>query len=126
MKTIGHHWVFDTKLDEAGNIEKFKVRLVAHGNRQFPGIDCMEMYSPTASLMSLRLLLVTACLQRWKVCSFDVSSAYLYSPVEETVLMEPPTHFLPSLKGKVQDLKKSPVRHEAGGPLLVATLVRHP
>ncbi|MBW0461676.1 hypothetical protein O181_001391 [Austropuccinia psidii MF-1] len=79
MRTIGHCWVFNTKLDEYGNIEKFKVQL----------------------------LLVTACLQRWKVCSFDVSGAYLYSLIEETVLMEPPTHFIPSLKGKVLHLQKA-------------------
>ncbi|MBW0530001.1 hypothetical protein O181_069716 [Austropuccinia psidii MF-1] len=57
--------------------------------------------------MSLRLLLATTCLQHWKVCSFDVSGAYLYSPVEENVLMEPPTHFIPSLKGKVLHLQKT-------------------
>ncbi|MBW0481588.1 hypothetical protein O181_021303 [Austropuccinia psidii MF-1] len=100
MKTIGHGWVFDTKIDESCNVEKFKARLVARGDRQRPGIDCTETYAPTASLMSLRLLLATACLQQWKVCSFDVSCTYLYIPVEETVLMEPPTHFMPSLEGK--------------------------
>ncbi|MBW0532581.1 hypothetical protein O181_072296 [Austropuccinia psidii MF-1] len=107
MKTIGHHWVFDTKLDESGNIKKFKAQLVARSDCQRPGIDCTETYAPTASLMSLRLLLATACLQHWKVCSFDVSRAYLYSPVEETVLMEPPTHFIPSLERKVLCLRKA-------------------
>ncbi|MBW0515777.1 hypothetical protein O181_055492 [Austropuccinia psidii MF-1] len=107
MKTIRHHWVFDTKLDEYGNIKKVKARLLACGDQQRPGVDCMEKYAPTASLMSLRLLLGTACLQCWKVCSFDVSGTYLYSLVEETVLMEPPTNFIPSLKGKVLHLQKA-------------------
>ncbi|MBW0550570.1 hypothetical protein O181_090285 [Austropuccinia psidii MF-1] len=53
MKTIGNSWVFDTKLDEYGNIDKFKVRLVERGNQQHPGIDRMETYVPTASLRSL-------------------------------------------------------------------------
>ncbi|MBW0483196.1 hypothetical protein O181_022911 [Austropuccinia psidii MF-1] len=117
MKTIGHFWVFDTKLNESGNIKKFNTRLVAHGDWQHLEIDCMERYAPTASLMSLRLLLATTCLQQWKVCSFNVSGAYLYSTVEETVLIELTTHFLPSLKGKVLLLKKSSIRHETGGPL---------
>ncbi|MBW0465817.1 hypothetical protein O181_005532 [Austropuccinia psidii MF-1] len=107
MNTIGHRWVFDKKINEDGNIEKFKARLVAWGNRQRPGVDCMETYAPTESLMSHRLLLETACLQRWKVCSFDISGAYLYSQVEETVLMEPPTHFIPYLEGKVLRLQKA-------------------
>ncbi|MBW0478794.1 hypothetical protein O181_018509 [Austropuccinia psidii MF-1] len=37
----------------------------------------------------------------WLVASFDFSGAYLCSPVKETVFVEPPTHFLPNLKGKV-------------------------
>ncbi|MBW0515273.1 hypothetical protein O181_054988 [Austropuccinia psidii MF-1] len=48
-----------------------------------------------------------ACLNCWQVSSFDVSCAYLYSPVEETVLIELPTTFLPHLKGKVLWLKKA-------------------
>ncbi|MBW0494714.1 hypothetical protein O181_034429 [Austropuccinia psidii MF-1] len=42
MKTIGHCWVFNTKFDEYGNIEKFKARLVARGNPQRPGVECTE------------------------------------------------------------------------------------
>ncbi|MBW0542387.1 hypothetical protein O181_082102 [Austropuccinia psidii MF-1] len=107
MKTIRHGWVFNTKLNEYGNIKKFKAQLVACGNQQQPGIDCTETYAPTLSLMSLRLLLATACLQNWKVCSFDMSGTYLYSLVDKTVLMEPPTHFIMSLKGKVLHLQKA-------------------
>ncbi|MBW0556335.1 hypothetical protein O181_096050 [Austropuccinia psidii MF-1] len=65
METIGHCWVFDTKIDEPGNVKKFKAQLVARGNQQRPGIDCTETYAPTVSLMSLRLLLATTCLQNW-------------------------------------------------------------
>ncbi|MBW0518648.1 hypothetical protein O181_058363 [Austropuccinia psidii MF-1] len=32
MKTIGHFWVFDTKIDESGNFEKFKAQLVARSD----------------------------------------------------------------------------------------------
>ncbi|MBW0462861.1 hypothetical protein O181_002576 [Austropuccinia psidii MF-1] len=53
MKTIGHCWVFNIKYGNAGNIKKFKAQLVVHGNRQQPGIDCMEAYSSMASLISL-------------------------------------------------------------------------
>ncbi|MBW0468286.1 hypothetical protein O181_008001 [Austropuccinia psidii MF-1] len=66
--------------------------------------------------MLLRLLLATACLQQWKVSSFDVSGAYLYSPVEETVFMEPPTHFIPSTKGKVLCLRKALYGMKQAGP----------
>ncbi|MBW0502835.1 hypothetical protein O181_042550 [Austropuccinia psidii MF-1] len=100
MKTIGHRWVFDLKSNANGSIEKFKARLVAGGDKQCPGVDCAETYAPTASLMSLRLVLATAVSKGWRVASFDVSGMYLYSPVEECILVEPPIFFMPELRGK--------------------------
>ncbi|MBW0486341.1 hypothetical protein O181_026056 [Austropuccinia psidii MF-1] len=47
------------------------------------------------------------CLNHWQVALFDISGAYLYSPLEETVLLVPPTVFLPHLQGKVLQLKKA-------------------
>ncbi|MBW0524131.1 hypothetical protein O181_063846 [Austropuccinia psidii MF-1] len=107
MNTIGHRWVFDVKRNLDGSVQKFKARLVAHGDKQRPGVDCAETYALTASLMSLRLLLATAVLKKWPVASFDVSGAYLYSPVEERVFVKPPVFFLPELHGKVLCLKKA-------------------
>ncbi|MBW0528878.1 hypothetical protein O181_068593 [Austropuccinia psidii MF-1] len=107
MRTISHQWVFDLKQKIDGSIEWFKARLVAHGDRQQPGVDCMETYAPTASLMSLHLVLATAILKNWWVASFNVSGAYFYSPVDETVLVEPLVTLLPELQGKVLHLNKA-------------------
>ncbi|MBW0469387.1 hypothetical protein O181_009102 [Austropuccinia psidii MF-1] len=107
MKTISHQWVFDLKQNAHNSIKRFKARFVACGNRQRPGVYCTKTYAPTASLMSLRLVLATATLKNWQVASFDVSGTYLNSPVEETVLVDPPRNFLPELKGKVLHLKKA-------------------
>ncbi|MBW0488810.1 hypothetical protein O181_028525 [Austropuccinia psidii MF-1] len=101
MALIGHRWVLDIKRHSDGTVQRFKARMVAHGDCQRPGVDCMEMYAPTALLMLLRLILATACLNRWQVALFDVSGAYLYSPLEEMVLLVPPTVFLPHLQWKV-------------------------
>jgi len=38
-KTIECKWVFNTKRDSLGNIERYKVRLVANGFTQKEGID---------------------------------------------------------------------------------------
>ncbi|MBW0462913.1 hypothetical protein O181_002628 [Austropuccinia psidii MF-1] len=81
MNTIGNWWVFNIKCNIDSEFEKFKARLVACGNKQRPGIDCVKMYAPTASLMSLHLILATAMLKNWWVASFNVSGTYLYSPV---------------------------------------------
>ncbi|MBW0474001.1 hypothetical protein O181_013716 [Austropuccinia psidii MF-1] len=107
MKTIGHRWVFDIKQHVDGSIEKFKARLVARGDCQRPGVDCTEMYAPTASLMSLRLVLAHTVCSNWTLSSFDVSGAYLYSPVKETVFLEPPTYFYPQLKKALYGMRQA-------------------
>ncbi|MBW0470231.1 hypothetical protein O181_009946 [Austropuccinia psidii MF-1] len=101
IKTIGHRWVFDLKRSINSSVERFKVRLSARW------VDCMKMNAPTASLMSLRLVLATAALKSWRVASFNISGAYLYSPFDENVLVEPPITFLPDLCGEVLHLKKA-------------------
>ncbi|MBW0482983.1 hypothetical protein O181_022698 [Austropuccinia psidii MF-1] len=103
----GHWWVFDLKTNTDGGIAKFKAQLVACGDKQSPGVYCSETYALTASLMLLHLMLATAVFNGWQVASFDVSGAYLYSPVEECVLVEPPTYFMPELRSKVLSLKKA-------------------
>ncbi|GLT89691.1 hypothetical protein SLE2022_076670 [Rubroshorea leprosula] len=40
---VGSRWVFKTKLNPDGTIERFKARLVAKGFSQVPGVDFDEM-----------------------------------------------------------------------------------
>ncbi|KAI7934323.1 hypothetical protein MJO28_017169 [Puccinia striiformis f. sp. tritici] len=107
IKVIGARWVFALKRDTTGAIVRFKARYVARGFNQRPGTDCGDTYAPTASLNTLRLLFSIAAQLGMKMHSFDVSSAYLYSPIEEEVYVKPPTELRPELKGKVLRLKKA-------------------
>ncbi|KAI7959139.1 hypothetical protein MJO28_002930 [Puccinia striiformis f. sp. tritici] len=105
--SIGTRFVFDIKRDVNGEIEKFKARFVVRGFKQRLGIDVRSTFAPTASLSTLRALLVLALRNRWIINSFDITGAFVHSPIEETIYVDPPVELFPHLSGKVLRLKKA-------------------
>jgi hypothetical protein len=55
----------------------------------------------------LQLLISLARQREYPTASFDISSAYLYSPIEEEVYVQPPVEPNPEWKGKIMKLKKA-------------------
>ncbi|POW08747.1 hypothetical protein PSTT_07242 [Puccinia striiformis] len=102
VKALGARWVFVIKpAEEDGGPEIFRARYVAKGFNQQIGQDCNETYAPTASLNTLRVLIAMANKYRYATATFDVSSAYRYSPIDEEVYVQPPVEIRPEWKGKI-------------------------
>ncbi|CAL8174352.1 unnamed protein product [Prunus armeniaca] len=57
---IGVKWVYKTKLNLDGLVQKNKARLVAKGYAQKPGLDYNETYASVARLDTIRTLIALA------------------------------------------------------------------
>jgi hypothetical protein len=78
VKSIGVKWIFKTKLNENGEIDKCKARLVEKGYAQQYGIDYAEVYAPVARLDTIRLIIALAAQEGWSIFQLDVKSAFLH------------------------------------------------
>jgi hypothetical protein len=108
VKAIGCKWVFKTKKNSLGNIERYKARLVAKGFTQKEGIDYTETFSPVSKKDSLRIILALVAHFDLELQQMDVKTAFLNGDLEEEVYMKQPKGF-PSSDGEqlVCKLKKS-------------------
>jgi len=82
---VGCRWLFRKKEDG-----RFKVRLVAKGYSQEPGIDFQETFAPVATFTTLRVLLALVAENDWELHSMDVKTAFLNGVLEEEIYMECP------------------------------------
>lgn len=82
-KAIGCRWVFRIKENQAGEIERFKARLVVKGFSQKHGIDYEETFAPVAKFTSIRALLSLAAKYRLIVHQMDVKTAFLNGSLDE-------------------------------------------
>ena len=82
-KPVGCKWVFKTKLDPKGNIERYKARLVAKGYTQKEGIDYQETFSPVSRKDSLRVLMALVAYFDLELHQMDVKTAFLNGDLQE-------------------------------------------
>ena len=60
-------WVYKTKYNEHGDIDKHKARLVAKGYSQKHGIDYTEVFALVARLDMVRMIIALAVQKSWKI-----------------------------------------------------------
>lgn len=104
---IGVKWVYKTKLNPDGTIQKHKARLVAKGYSQQPGIDYNETFAPVARLDTIRALIALTAQKGWSIYQLDVKSAFLNGVLEEEIYVEQPQGFVKGNESKVLRLKKA-------------------
>ncbi|RVW75565.1 Retrovirus-related Pol polyprotein from transposon TNT 1-94 [Vitis vinifera] len=92
-KSIGCKWVFKTKKDSLGNIERYKARLVAKGFTQNEGIDYKETFSPVSKKDSLRVIMTLVAHFDLELQQMDVKMTFLNGNLEEEVYMKQPEGF---------------------------------
>ncbi|KAD1540679.1 hypothetical protein E3N88_42653 [Mikania micrantha] len=108
VKPIGVKWVFKTKLNEKGEVDKYKARLVVKGYAQRKGIDYNELYAPVARWDTVRSIVAVAAQRGWDIFQLDVKSAFLNGELKETVFVEQPPGFVQKgEENKVCKLKKA-------------------
>jgi hypothetical protein len=97
-KTVGYKWVYKTKCDSKGNIERFKARLVAKGFTQREDIDYTETFSPVSCNDSLRIIMTLVAHYDLELHQMDIKTSFLNGDLLENVNMVQPKGF--AIKGK--------------------------
>ena len=113
---VGSKWVFKLKLNEAGNISRFKCRLVAQGFSQKPGLDYEETFAPVAKFGTIHALLALGAQRGMHIHQMDVKTAFLNGRLKEDIYMRQPEGYVSReepdmvchLKKSLYGLKQSP------------------
>ena len=90
---VSNKWVLVRKYSKEGRLEKYKVRLVAKGYSQIPGMDYTDTFSLVVRLETIRAILVLVVSQDWEIQQMDVKGAYLNGTLKEEVYMRQPEGF---------------------------------
>jgi hypothetical protein len=98
------------KKDAAGNIARYKARLVAQGFSQIGGIDYDDTYAPVAKLASSRAIIAMANRLHLILHQIDIKGAYLNGTLKDDevlYLWHPPGYMAPNMGKRVLRLLKA-------------------
>ncbi|RLM60992.1 retrotransposon protein, putative, Ty1-copia subclass [Panicum miliaceum] len=108
-KIVRCKWIFKRKEGlSPSEPPKFKVRLVAKGYSQIPGVDYNDIFSPVVKHSSVRTFFSIVASHDFELEQLDVKTAFLHGELEEDIYMDQPEGFIVSGKEKfVCKLKRS-------------------
>lgn len=91
---ISCKWVFKQKLDQEGNVSRYKARLVARGFTQRYGEDYLETFAPVVKFSTMRIILALAAHEDLEMLQMDVFTAYLNGTITENIFMQQPDGYV--------------------------------
>jgi hypothetical protein len=92
-KRVGYKWVYKTKYDSKGKIERFKAKLVAKGFTQKEGTDYIETFSPVSKNDSFRIMMALVAHYDLELHQMDVKTVFLNGALQKNVYMAQPEGF---------------------------------
>eukprot|EP00253_Pinus_taeda_P003882 PITA_03882 len=105
---IGVKWVYKTKSNAEGKIDRHKAILVVKGYKQQQGKDYDETFAPVTRMETVRTVLSIAAQHKWKIYQMDVKSAFLIGVLKEEAYVEqPPGYEVEGQEHKVCKLQKA-------------------
>ena len=94
VKPIGCKWIFETKRDSKGDVDRYKARLVAKGFTQKEVIDFKETFSLVSAKDSFRAVMALVAYFDLDLHHMDVKTAFLNGNIDETIYMVHPENFV--------------------------------
>ena len=82
--------LFVKKRSPAGEVLRYKVRLVARGFSQRPGEDYGETFASVTKHPAVRLILALVASEDWEAHVVDVNNAFLNAPLTEEIYLQQP------------------------------------
>jgi hypothetical protein len=92
-KIVGCKWVYKTKCDSKGNIERFKARLMVKSLTQREGINYTVTFFSISCKDSLRILMTLMTHYNLELHQIDVKTTLLNGDLLENVYMAQPKGF---------------------------------
>ena len=103
---ISCKWLFITKYNSDGSLNKYKSRLVARGFFQVHSLDFNETFVPNATMSALRIFIALANQYGYHCHGCDIETAFLHAILTEECYMEIPLGYV-RRQGKHGNCKRS-------------------
>ncbi|KAK9232677.1 hypothetical protein WN943_022925 [Citrus x changshan-huyou] len=93
-KHIGCKWIFKSKRDSNGNVERDKARLVAKGFTQKEGTGYKETFSLVSTKDSFRTIMALVAHFDLELHHMDIKTPFLNGDIDETIYIVQPENFV--------------------------------